>query len=100
MAEGATLTETVSFPENTDLSYGLSAAATPAASFSAGVIRIAAPADALSHWAAGDDIGLYFDLAAKPEPLKIAIEKDLQCIDGPAEERDRDAFPRPSGKNC
>jgi hypothetical protein len=100
LAEGATLKETVSFPGNADLSYVLSAAATPSATFSAGVIRIAAPTDALSLWAAGDDLGLYLDFAATPEPLRIAIEKDLECVDGPPEDRDVDAFPRMVGKNC
>lgn len=100
LAEGATLKETVSFPGNADLSYVLSAAAISGATFSDGIIRISAPLDALSKWAAGEDIGLYLDFAAAPEPLRVAIEKDLECVDGPAEERNLDAFPRLVGKNC
>jgi hypothetical protein len=42
-------------------------------------------------WARGDEIGFYFVV----EPgLKVAIEKDLECVDGPEEEKDPDAFPR------
>jgi len=100
LAEGATLKETVSFPGNAGLSYALSAATAPSATFSDGIIRISAPLDALTSWAAGDDLGLYLDFAATPEPLKVAIEKDLECVDGPPEDRDFDAFPRLVGKNC
>lgn len=100
LIHGQALRETVAFPGDTSLTYCLASDQHPAASLSGNVIRIAAPADALSHWAAGNDIGLYFDFPATPTPLKVAIEKDLECVDGPPEDRDLDAYPRLSGKNC
>ncbi len=41
---------------------------------------------------------MYFELPANGTVLKIAIEKDLECIEGALEERDPEAFPRGSGK--
>jgi hypothetical protein len=43
---------------------------------------------------------MYFDVAADGASLRIAIEKDLECVDGPEEERDPEAFPRGISKNC
>ena len=65
--------------------------------FKAGVIRVALPAEDLNSWASTQEIGLYFELPANGNVLKIAVEKDLECLDGPPEESDPDAFPR---KNC
>jgi hypothetical protein len=100
LADGATLKEAISFPGDTSLSYQLAPAHTSAASFTGNVIKIAIPRENISAWAKGDDIGLYFDFSAASEPLRVAIEKDLECVDGPIEERDLDAFPRLAGKNC
>jgi hypothetical protein len=96
LASGDVLREAVEFPGNTELSYILktNGAAEPQALFAQGSIQIAAPRAMISDWASGDEIGLYFTLATETEPLKIAIEKDLVCIDGPADERDPNAFPR------
>lgn len=99
LAAGHALREQVHFPGNTELAYVLDSVASkaPEVEFRSGVIRVALPLEDLNSWASTQEIGLYFELPANGSMLKIAIEKDLECIDGPAEERDPDAFPR---KNC
>jgi hypothetical protein len=99
LARGATLQEQIVFPGEARLSYVLEAGpeSLPAATFFDGVIRIGLPADFVRTWAASEEIGLYFDFPASQTILKIAIEKDLECVDGSPEEYDPDAFPR---KNC
>jgi hypothetical protein len=96
LSAGASLEERVFFPNNGQISYILEASsnASAHATFQNGVIRISAPQTTVSSWAGGDAIGMYFDLPAGAEDLKIAIEKDLECVEGPPEERDPDAFPR------
>jgi hypothetical protein len=96
LAGGCTLEEQVYFPGSSTMSYILQpvAGVAPDASFRDGVIRIGAPQQQLQSWAATDSIGLYFEFPADENSLKIAIEKDLVCVDGPEEERDPDAYPR------
>ena len=110
LAAGGTLTEQVHFPGPAEVTYVLQSVSRPSveASFQAsveaslqeGTIRVLAPENEIRDWANGDSIGLYFEVPARVSPLKIAIEKDLDCVDGPPEERDIDAFPRLVGKNC
>lgn len=103
LAAGAALQEQVSFPGSGRFCYVLepSQEAAPSASFRDGVLRISAPYGQMKRWARSDEIGLYFQLSADGTPLEVAIEKDLECIDGPPEERDPFAFQRSStGKNC
>jgi hypothetical protein len=101
LASGATLEERVSFPGGTYICYVLevSAQSSPRASFANDTIRVSAPRHLVRDWAASNTIGIYFDFPVNGSELKVAIEKDLECIDSPAEERDPDAFPRPP-KNC
>ncbi|MGH9584557.1 MAG: DUF7009 family protein [Bryobacteraceae bacterium] len=101
LASGAALEERVLFPGDARMGYILepSPDASPRASFQNGVIRISAPEVFIQPWAAGDTIGIYFDLPADGAALQIAIEKDLECIDAPPEEREPDAFPR-LGQSC
>jgi hypothetical protein len=101
VALGNALEEVVEFPGDSSLSYILEASeqSSPEVSFRQGVIRIAAPRKEVHDWAHGSSIGMYFELPANGTALKVAVEKDLQCIDGPAEEHDPDAFPNPR-KNC
>lgn len=101
LASGVALEEDVSFPGNTRMRYILEPYGqnTAAASFEGGVIRISAPGNDVKQWANSDAIGMYFDLSADGSSLRVAIEKDLECTDGPPEERDPEAFPR-SGKGC
>jgi hypothetical protein len=101
LAAGRALQERITFPGDTELAYSLHSQTItePAASFQNGSIQVLAPREAVAAWAAGDDIGLYFDLPANGSSLSVLIEKDLECVDGPSSERDPDAFTR-SGKNC
>lgn len=101
LASGAVLREQIHFPGDSRICYTLEASRTSAeASFREGVIRIAAPERQVNEWAHGDAIGMYFDFQANGRSLRVAIEKDLECLDGPEEERDADAFPRSLGNNC
>ena len=103
LAAGETLKESIDFPGNSALTYILQShpAADPQAFFADNRIQIAAPKAMLADWAQSEDIGLYFTLPTGAAPLKIAIEKDLVCIDGPADERDPKAFPRAlAEKSC
>ena len=101
LASGTALEEHISFPGAVCIRYVLevSAQSSPQASFADNTIRVSAPQHLVRGWAANDTVGIYFDLPVNGSELRIAIEKDLECIDGPAEERDPDAFPR-SPKNC
>lgn len=101
LASGKVLEEEVRFPGNTRISYVLepSDRDSPTASFDDGAIRIAAPRQQVREWANTESIGIYFELPSNHVPLSVAIEKDLECLDAPEQERDPDAFPR-VGKNC
>jgi hypothetical protein len=70
------------------------------AGFQRGVIRVSAPQVQVSDWASSTRIGLYFELPANGSSLKVAIEKDLECVDASPEEADEDAFPRRHTKTC
>jgi hypothetical protein len=103
LAKGNALQERIAFPGAGDFSYVLETSVTPGgqASFREGVIRVSAPSTEVKDWASNDaSLGIYFDLPANGSVLKIAIEKDLECVDGPEEERDPDAFPREALKAC
>jgi len=96
LAAGEVLRETLEFPGSTSLSYLLkiTPAADPQAFFDSTRIQIIAPKAIVLNWAENEELGIYFTLPTGAEPLKIAIEKDLVCIDGPPEEQDPLAFPR------
>ena len=102
LAGGGTLTEQVHFPGPAEVTYVLQSVSRSSveASFQEGTIRVLAPENEIRNWANGESIGLYFEVPARLGPLRIAIEKDLECVDGPPEEHDSDAFPRLVGKNC
>ena len=102
LAAGLALQEDVIFPGNSRISYILEPSANEraAATFKEGVIRVRAPQDSLDKWALGEEIGMYFDLPANGALLRVALEKDLECVDGPVEERDPDAFPRAKNQSC
>jgi len=96
LAAGEVLREGIEFPGGTSLSYLLKVApaAEAQAFFEGGRIHIIAPRVPILNWAANDELGIYFSLPTGAEPLEIAIEKDLVCLDGPVEEQDPLAFPR------
>ncbi len=93
LAAGAELVESITFPGSSALTYVLAPAldgSPSSADFDGKTIRVTA---ALRLWARGDETGFYFNV----EPgLKVSIEKDLECVDGPEEEKDPHAFPRKS----
>jgi len=102
LAKGSALEEHVHFPGGATLTYILESApgSAPGARLEGGTIRISAPSQEVAQWAGSDEIGLYFELSANSGNLKVAIEKDLVCIDGPEEERDPEAFPRMERSTC
>lgn len=101
LSSGLPLSECVHFPGDTQFDYVLESAPAgfPQVEFRAGTVRVAVPLSAIQSWAGTDAIGIYFDLPANGRLLKVAIEKDLECVDGAQEERDPEAYPRAS-KNC
>ncbi len=99
LASGQSIREQVAFPGGSTLAYVLDVGSIPTATFMHGTIRIEAPQTELSAWAKTEEIGMYFDFRVADSELRIAIEKDLECVDGPPEEVDLDAFPR-TAKVC
>lgn len=56
--------------------------------------------DRARAWAhTASEVGLYYNHELSGKSLRIAIEKDFQCIDGPLEELDPAAYPHPETKN-
>jgi hypothetical protein len=101
LATGQAVTQQVHFPDDTEFSYVLQSvsSASPHVEFKRGVIRVEVPTSELQDWALADAIGMYFELPANGACLKVAVEKDLECVDVSPEERDPDAYPR-SSKKC
>jgi hypothetical protein len=90
LAAGQELRERVAFAGGATLDYILIPAVgvEGGAEFDGKAIRVTA---ALGEWARGAEIGFYFDV----EPgLKVAVEKDLECVHGPEDEKDPHAFAR------
>ncbi len=96
LASGQAIREVVRFPNRARFAY-VFGSGEPRASFEGGEMRVAAPLSDIQSWARSEAIGLYFDFPADSATLKVAIEKDLECLDGPPEERDPEAFPREDG---
>ena len=96
LAAGEVLREKIDFPGSTALSYTLITAPSgdAQATFDNNSVHITAPRVPLMNWVSSDEVGIYFTLQTGEKPLKISIEKDLACIDGPEEERYPHAFPR------
>jgi hypothetical protein len=97
LANGRAVEEYLIFPAGAVLRYRLEAspvARETSAEFSDSLISITIPSQAAIHWLGAEDIGLYYSLPSGEAKLDIAIEKDLECVEGPADERDPDAFPR------
>lgn len=94
--------ERVHFPGGASLAYVLESkpGLPPDAQFEQKIIRITIPTEQVAQWAGSDEVGFYFELGTERGTLKVAIEKDLVCIDGPEEERDPDAFPRMAPSAC
>jgi len=99
LASGQSLREQVAFPGGSTLAYVLDVGSIATASFMHGTIRIEAPQSEVAAWAKAEEIGMYFDFDVAGSELRVAVEKDLVCVDGPPEEVDLDAFPR-TAKVC
>ncbi|MDQ2712441.1 MAG: hypothetical protein M3Y24_09480 [Acidobacteriota bacterium] len=99
LASGQAIREVVRFPNRARFTYVFESFGNgePQASFEDGEMRVAAPLSDIQNWARSEAIGLYFDFQAECMTLSVAIEKDLECLDGPPEEQDPDAFPREDG---
>jgi hypothetical protein len=92
LAGGKPVEERVSFPHGQVLVYRLLPVDAPIsdARLAGTTIDVSVPREQLKSWKDKEDIGLYFHAGA----LSVAIEKDLECTDGPMEEHDPYAFPR------
>ena len=97
LASGRKLIETLTFPGGANFQYTLvmgDSSLDASAQLVASTIAVTLPAERARRWAAGDDVGIYFELPAGDSVLKVAVEKDLECLDAPVDERDPFAYPR------
>ena len=90
-------------PEPAALIYRLQFGGKPESSavqFENGVLAITVPGDDAHAWAnRKDEVGLYYSHeVAGGKSLRVMIEKDYQCIDGPADEMDPAGYPNPLAK--
>ena len=65
-----------------------------------GEFTVAVPMAAAKAWASTPkEVGLYYNHElGGGKSLRIAVEKDFQCVDGPPQERDPAAYPNPIAK--
>lgn len=100
IALGEPLREELQFPRGATFAYVLEPGqdSAPDADYLPGMLRVVAPRSHLQSWANSLELGLSYDLPLETTFLRILIEKDLECIDGPEEERDPDAFSRSDGR--
>jgi hypothetical protein len=65
------------------------------ATFESATLIVRVPTEQTIAWASTDRIGIEASQPASDGlSLRILIEKDLECIDAPAEESQADAYPR------
>jgi len=96
------LVERIQFPGSTPavFAYGVHVSREPGpttARFEDGTIIVTIPETDVGEWANHDEkVGLYYEQEGDGGgPLRIIIEKDFQCIDGPAGEVDPAGYPNP-----
>jgi hypothetical protein len=87
------LEDRVDFPAGQALAFVLASGNSNAAELCAGQIRVTALAADLRQWADSDQEGIEFQSG----PLKVAIEKDFQCLHHPGS-GESGAFPNPAAK--
>ena len=80
----------IEFPDGQTLIFQLETGESTTARYDDGSVRVIAPRPELRHWIESDEEGIGYECG----PLKIAIEKDFQCLHKPAEEH-ADTFPNP-----
>ena len=99
-AEAGEIRDWIKFPGRTGFRYGLQASKDLAATeirFDNGHLTVTIPQVQATAWASHErEVGLYYDQELEGGgTLRIMIEKDFQCIDGPAEEVDPAGYPNP-----
>jgi uncharacterized protein DUF7009 len=105
LAESGALDESIQFDiaGNQRLEYGLevaTGASEVSASFEAGKLLVRLPSDLVRRWAASDLVTIEaLQVIAGGGSLKILVEKDFECIDGPPDEPQDDAFPHPRNES-
>ncbi len=99
LASGKTLEQHVDFPGGGRLSYLLATGASASVGLLDNVIGVTLETTQARAWAAAEEVGIYFEVATSARTLRVSVEKDLECVDGPPEEYDPDAYPRVS-KTC
>ena len=102
LAAGRVALRRVLFPAGNSFIYTLepSPASTPEVSFRDGVICVKAPNPRSANGPPMTRSVLYFDLPGRESSLKVTIEKDLECVNETAEERDPYAYPRSNDSQC
>lgn len=85
------LEESVGFSPDQRLVYAVLTRQTeaPSLNLSNSYVALTLPVADVERWAGSDEVGLYYN-----EPVKLAIEKDFQCLHK-REEGDADAYPNP-----
>jgi len=97
LASGRTLAETLTFPDGSKFGYTLrlcESSKDASAQLLRSGILVTLPSEKAIDWAGRDELGLYYEIPAGDATLKIAVEKDLECVDAPLDERDPFAYPR------
>jgi hypothetical protein len=96
LASGERLAEEIWFPQaRTPFRYTLLVNDGPAsASLQAHELHVSLSATDVKVWVPSTELELHYSLPTDRDPLKLMVEKDLVCVDGPEEERDPHAFPR------
>jgi hypothetical protein len=99
-AQEGEIVETVEFPGPVNLVFGLRVsgeAAIGTARFENGELMVTVPAIHAKNWTSNErEVGLYYDQKCEDgKALRLIIEKDFQCVDGPAEEIDPAGYPNP-----
>jgi hypothetical protein len=87
----------------TTLTYSLkhrAGANNVALDYSASCITVTLSTAAATHWAQGNDVGIYGSVPTSAGPLELMIEKDFACLDG-TDMENADTFPNPNaGSVC
>jgi hypothetical protein len=72
------------------------------ARFAGGRLEVHVPDDLVDRWAESDEVSIdSVQPTSDGDELRILIEKDFECIDGPPDGSQQDAFPNPhAGAAC
>jgi hypothetical protein len=90
LSEQGWVEDRIEFPDGQVLTFGLESGESSSARLDEGSIRVIAPRPEIRHWIDSGEEGIEYESG----PLKVAIEKDFQCLHKPAPE-DADTFPNP-----